>query len=254
MTLISYEIIWIVCVGSARSEKQLFALPPHPHPAAHTTESSLVISVFNMLNHPTYLLNQTVFWASIQPSKTPFQRASENTKATRLRVSFWSRSLTFWNQELTWGPGFLLPRSWIRFCVVEVEDVWKIAPIIVFMCHLIAVPRTSGAAAKPGYESWRKRPSFHRPHGLLTGWTRLIIMVMFRQPHPAPTPRQPEDPRLACQTSASVASVSGSSRVVTWNWTKLADTQVWLRVSNAEFVVGSRHACSNRLHGSPPLS
>lgn len=88
MTLISYEIIWIVCVGSARSEKRLSALPPHPHPAAHTTEPSLVISVFNMSNHPTYLLNQTVFWASIQPSKTPLQRASENTKATRLRVSF----------------------------------------------------------------------------------------------------------------------------------------------------------------------
>lgn len=62
----------------------------------------------------------------------------------------------------------MLPHSWICFCAVEVEDVRKIAPIIVFMCHLIALPRTRGAAAKPDStnKSWRNWPSFHRPHGL----------------------------------------------------------------------------------------
>ncbi len=48
------------------------------------------------------------------------------------------------------------------------------------MCHLIPVPRTRGAAAKPDYtnKSWRNWPSFHRPHGLFTEWTHFIIMVI----------------------------------------------------------------------------
>lgn len=96
-----YCVCWISSNTETTFRLSPAAFPPHPHPAPHTTEHSVVISVFNMFNHPTYLFNQTIFWACIQPSKAAFEKDSENTKVSRLWSSFWSRSLTFWNQKLT---------------------------------------------------------------------------------------------------------------------------------------------------------